>query len=86
MILVTDKIFYPQTLEKIDSTCPHAFFTNEDSHTHKDVCTRLLTNASAYFNFNNQIGYDVWFHRNGTPGWHQPTCALLQRRGAQHQR
>jgi len=71
MILVTDKIFYSQTLEKINSTCPHAFFTNEDSHTHKDVCTRLLTNASAYFNFNNQIGYDVWFHRNGTPGWHQ---------------
>ena len=30
-----------------------------------------MNTAANYFDFSRQVGYDIWFHRNGMPGWHQ---------------
>ena len=71
MIIVIDKVFYPATLETINSQNKHTYFKKEEEHDNGIVARRLTQTAGNYFNFDNQVGYDIWFHRNGMPDWHQ---------------
>ena len=71
MIIIIDKVFYPQTLETINNENKHAYFKKEEEHDNAIVARRLMNTAANYFNFDSQVGYDIWFHRNGMPDWHK---------------
>lgn len=71
MIIVIDRIFFPETLTGIDSNVYHSYYNKGEEHANSIVANRLMNTAANYFDFSRQVGYDIWFHRNGMPGWHQ---------------
>jgi len=70
MIIVLDKILYPETIKNIDYDVNPTYFEPKDEHPNKEICERLIKTASNYIDLTRQVGYDTWFHKNSSPDWH----------------